>query len=70
MWEYQYSLCIRGDNVIENAKKPEYGSALDARELYPDIEVKKLEDYARENYSGQHQENRQHVLAREYWGVS
>lgn len=53
MREYRYSLCIRGDNTIENAKKAEYGSALDARELYPDIKVRKFVDYARENYAGQ-----------------
>ena len=48
--QYQYSIWIRGDNTVENAKKPEYGGALDARELYPDIgkELRSLEDYAKE----------------------
>ena len=35
--EYAYSLWIRGDNTVENAKKLEYGGALDARELYPEL---------------------------------
>lgn len=49
-WEYVYSMWVRGDNTLENAKKPEYGSALDAKELYPDIPVRKLVDYAQEYY--------------------
>ncbi|TDL14037.1 NAD-binding protein [Rickenella mellea] len=48
--EYEYSYWVRGDNTIENAKKPEYGNALDARELYPDIKPHSLEDYARQFY--------------------
>jgi len=49
--EYMYSLFIRGDNTIANAKKPEYGNALDARELYPNIKVSSVEDFTRELYS-------------------
>ncbi|KAL5514228.1 hypothetical protein ACEPAG_2316 [Sanghuangporus baumii] len=51
--EYVYSLWVRGDNTVENAKKKEYGGALDARELYPDIgkELKTIEDFAKELYS-------------------
>ncbi|KAL5534779.1 hypothetical protein ACEPAG_1243 [Sanghuangporus baumii] len=47
---YVYILWIRGDNTVENAKKEEYGGALDAKELYPDLgeELKALEDYAKE----------------------
>ncbi len=35
---------------MENAKKPEYGSALDARELYPDLKPKSFEEYIKEIY--------------------
>lgn len=49
-FEYQYSLWFRGDNVVENAKKPEYGNALDARELYPDLKLRTLEAWAHELY--------------------
>ncbi|OCB85053.1 NAD-binding protein [Sanghuangporus baumii] len=51
--EYVYSLWVLGDNTVENAKKEEYGGALDARELYPDIgkELKTIEDFAKEFYS-------------------
>ncbi|KAL5514215.1 hypothetical protein ACEPAG_2303 [Sanghuangporus baumii] len=51
--EYQYSIWVRGDNTVENAKKAEYGGALDARELYPDIgkELRTMEDFAKEFYS-------------------
>ncbi|EJD05566.1 NAD-binding protein [Fomitiporia mediterranea MF3/22] len=50
---YADSVWIRGDNTIENAKKEEYGGALDARELYPDLgkELRSLESWAREIYS-------------------
>ncbi|THG94215.1 hypothetical protein EW145_g8186, partial [Phellinidium pouzarii] len=50
MLEYKHSGWIRGDNTIENAKKEEYGSALDARELYPDLITRTLEAYAKEFY--------------------
>ncbi|KAL5498553.1 hypothetical protein ACEPAH_1907 [Sanghuangporus vaninii] len=51
--EYVYSLWVLGDNTVENAKKEEYGGALDARELYPDIgkELTTIEDFAKEFYS-------------------
>jgi len=49
--EYQLSIYIRGDNTVENAKREEYGSALDARELYPDLKLKTLEEFAKEWYA-------------------
>ncbi|KLO11933.1 NAD-binding protein [Schizopora paradoxa] len=49
--EYMNSFFIRGDNTVENAKKPEYGSALDARELYPHLKVLSLEEFTRQLYS-------------------
>ncbi|TDL23569.1 NAD-binding protein [Rickenella mellea] len=52
MIEYEYSFWVRGDNVIENAKRPEYGGALDARELYPDIKPRRLIDFAQSLYAG------------------
>jgi len=48
--EYLFSLFIRGDNTLENAKKPEYGGALDARELYPDLKISTVEEVARVMY--------------------
>ena len=52
MYEYQRSLWIRGDNTIANAKRPEYGGALDARELYPNFEPIKLEQVMSEFAAG------------------
>lgn len=49
--EYQYSMWVREDNLIEKAKKPEYGNALDAKELYPDIKPKSFKQVAQEFYS-------------------
>lgn len=51
---YNYSLWIR-DNTVENAKKEEYGGALDARELYPELtkELNSLEAFAKDFYSPQ-----------------
>lgn len=51
--EYAYSMWIRGDNTVENAKKPEYGGARDAKELYPDIgkELRPLQDVVKELHS-------------------
>lgn len=46
--ESRRSLWIRGDNTIANAKRPEYGEALDARELYPDFKPRTLEQLMRE----------------------
>lgn len=48
IYQYMQSAWIRGDNTLENAKRPEYGGALDARELYPDIKVRTLEQAMRE----------------------
>ncbi|KLO11941.1 NAD(P)-binding protein [Schizopora paradoxa] len=45
--EYVLSICIRGDNTVENAKKPGYGGAMDARELYPNLKVLTVEEVAR-----------------------
>jgi len=45
------SLFVREDNTVENAKKEEYGGALDARELYPDLKPRSLEAFADEFYS-------------------
>lgn len=50
-WEYMYSVYVRGDNTIENAKKDEYGGALDAKELYPDLKLISFTDCAKEFYS-------------------
>lgn len=38
--QYYYSMWILGENNVANAKKEECGGALDARELYPELEVK------------------------------
>lgn len=48
--EYMFSACIRGDNTVENAKKPEFGGALDARELYPHLKVTSIEEVAKSLY--------------------
>jgi len=48
--EYLLSFYIRGDNTVENAKKPEYGGALDARELYPNLKVTPIEEVAKALY--------------------
>ena len=50
-FQYFYSLFVRGDNTIQNAKREEYGSALDAKELYPDLEPRSLEDFANDFYA-------------------
>ncbi|KAF5343074.1 hypothetical protein D9758_011145 [Tetrapyrgos nigripes] len=47
---YQHSMWILGENTIEKAKLPEFGGALDARELYPDMKIRPIGDYAREFY--------------------
>jgi hypothetical protein len=46
--EYLRSLYFRGDNTLANAKK--YG-ALDALELYPEVKVHTMREYAQEYYS-------------------
>ena len=48
VYEYIRSLRIRGDNTIANARRPDYGGALDARELYPDIKLRILEQVMQE----------------------
>ena len=48
--EYMFSLAIRGDNTVEKAKKPEFGGALDARELYPHLKVTPIEEVAKQLY--------------------
>ncbi|KXJ88140.1 hypothetical protein Micbo1qcDRAFT_166786 [Microdochium bolleyi] len=49
MAEYKYTQAVRGDNTPEHAK---YLGYLDATELYPDVKIKTIEDYAREVLSG------------------
>ena len=46
--EYAYSMSVLGENTLENAKKLGY---LDAHELYPDIPVQSLAEYAKEFYA-------------------
>ena len=46
--EYTYSMSVLGENTLENAKKLGY---LDAHELYPDIPVQSLAEYAKEFYA-------------------
>lgn len=48
---YLRSIFVRGDNTLENAKKDEYGGALEGRKLYPDLKLRTLEDYAKEFYA-------------------
>lgn len=49
--QYYVSLWMREDNTVENAKKEEFGAALDTRELYPDLQPRQLEVCARELYA-------------------
>ena len=51
MYGYINSIWLRGDNTVESAKKPEYGGALDARELYPDLRLRTVLDYVKELYA-------------------
>jgi len=48
--DYFLSLFIRGDNTLENAKKTEYGAALDGRELYPHLKLTTAEAAAKSMY--------------------
>lgn len=48
--DYLLSLFARGDNTVEKAKRPEFGGALDARELYPHLKVTTVEEVARSIY--------------------
>ena len=49
---FALSIWINGDNTIEKAKQPEWGAALDAKELYPDIvgKLRSFKDFAKEHY--------------------
>lgn len=49
MAQYKRSCGVRGDNTPQRAR---YLGYLDATELYPDIRVKQIEDYAREILEG------------------
>jgi len=49
-WQYSYSLWVREDNLVDKAKKTEYGGALDARELYPNFEPKSFRQVAEKFY--------------------
>lgn len=51
LWQYHKSMWILGENTVENAKKEEFGGALDARELYPDLKVKTLREVAPAYYA-------------------
>ena len=46
--QYMYSCWVRGDNTVANAKRPEYGNALDSRELYPDYKMRSLKSLMEE----------------------
>ena len=46
--QYMLSLHFLRENTLENAKRLGY---LDARELYPDVSVQSLEEYAKEFYN-------------------
>jgi hypothetical protein len=46
--EYTYSMHVRGDNTVANAKA---AGALDAHELYPDIRQTTLEEFAKGLYA-------------------
>lgn len=48
--EYLLSLYAKGNNIVEKAKRPEFGGALDARELYPHLKVTTVEEVARSMY--------------------
>ncbi|KDQ16672.1 hypothetical protein BOTBODRAFT_30591 [Botryobasidium botryosum FD-172 SS1] len=49
--DYWLSLWIREDNVVAKAKTEEYGGVLDAKELYPDLKLASLAEFAAEFYS-------------------
>ena len=46
--QYMLSLHFLRENTLDNVKRLGY---LDARELYPDVPVQSLEEYAKEFYS-------------------
>ncbi|EIN04788.1 hypothetical protein PUNSTDRAFT_138433 [Punctularia strigosozonata HHB-11173 SS5] len=45
--EYQYSIHIHGNNTVANAKA---AGALDARELYPNVEMTSLKEFANKGF--------------------
>jgi hypothetical protein len=45
-----YSIYFRGDNTVETAKLQ---GALDGRELYPELKLQSLEEYAQEFYAAE-----------------
>ena len=49
--DYMKSMWFAGDNTTEKAKSEEYGSALSARELYPDVKATSLREWAQEYYA-------------------
>jgi len=49
-WQYVYSTINHGDSTVENAVKEEYGSALDARVLCPDLKATTVEGFVRNSY--------------------
>lgn len=51
LWQYHKNMWVLGENTVENAKKEEFGGALDARELYPDLKVKTLREVAPAYYA-------------------
>ena len=50
---YIDSIWLRGENNIESAKKEECGSALNAKELYPDLKLRTILDYVKEVYTAE-----------------
>lgn len=49
--QYHKGMWILGENTVENAKKEEFGGALDARALYPDLTVKTMKEVAPAYYA-------------------
>lgn len=51
--EYMYSMYFRGNNTAEDAAKPAYRGAMDARELYPtrNLKVVSVEEFTRQLYA-------------------
>ena len=48
---YLISVWFNEDNTVEKAKQEDYGAALDARVLYPDVKVKTLRSWTQEFYA-------------------
>lgn len=51
LWQYHKIMWVLGENTVENAKKEEFGGALDAKELYPDLTPKTLREVAPAYYA-------------------